>query len=176
MDGCSIRLPNRERHLARLSFFCCRLRSEMNDRATIGQVARLVGIEPSYTDALGRTRQVSDATLLALIAAFGLPVDPTRALDVLAEEERRAPLGVGSIHFVRAEAAHPALVLRLPDNCREISWSCRLENGEHRSGRRAAVSGRGGRQFSMPLPVGLPIGYHQLDLEACGVMAQLGLI
>jgi 4-alpha-glucanotransferase len=28
----------------------------------------------------------------------------------------------------------------------------------------------------MPLPAGLPIGYHQLDLEAGGVMAQLGLI
>ena len=148
----------------------------MNDRATIGQVARLVGIEPSYTDALGRTRQVSDDTLLALIGAFGLPADPTRALDLLAEEERRAPLGVGPIHFVRAEAAHPALVLRLPDNCREISWSCRLENGEHRSGRRVAVSGRGAKQFSMPLPAGLPIGYHQLDLEAGGVMAQPGLI
>ena len=155
---------------------CCRLRSEMNDRTAIGRVARLVGIEPSYRDALGQTRRVSDDTLLALIGAFGLPVDPAPALDVLAEEERRAPLGVGPVHFVRAEAVHPALVLRLPDDCREISWSCRLENGERRSGQPVMVSGRGGERFSMPLPAGLPIGYHRLDLAAGGVMAQLCLI
>jgi 4-alpha-glucanotransferase len=148
----------------------------MNGRATIGQVARLVGIEPSYTDALGRTRKVSDDTLLALVGAFGLPADPTRAMHALAEEERRVPLGVGPVYFVRAEAANPALVLRLSNGCREISWSCRLESGEHRSGRSVAVSRRGVERFSMPLPAGLPIGYHRLDLEAGGLTAQLSLI
>jgi 4-alpha-glucanotransferase len=94
----------------------------------------------------------------------------------LAKEERRAPLGVGPVHLVRAEAAHPALVLRLPDDCREISWSCRLENGERRSGPPVVVAGRGGERFSMPLPAGLPTGYHRLELEADGVTAQLALI
>jgi len=52
----------------------------MNERVTIGRLAKLFGIEMGYTDALGRTHQVSDDTLRALIGAFGLPVDPTEAL------------------------------------------------------------------------------------------------
>jgi len=107
----------------------------MNDRAAIEQLARLVGIEAHYTDTFGRSQKASDETLLALIGAFGLPADPAVARHELAERQRRAPLGLGPVHFVDAEAAHPELVLHLPNGCREISWMIRLESGEERSGR-----------------------------------------
>jgi hypothetical protein len=51
----------------------------MKNRAALLQLARMIGVEARYTDALGETREVSDDTLLALIAAFGLPPDPVRA-------------------------------------------------------------------------------------------------
>jgi len=145
----------------------------MNDRAAIEHVARLAGIESRHTDGLGRTREVSDATLLALIEAFGLPADPARAVRALAEVEQRAPLGLSPVHLVHAEAPRQALALRLPVGCREILWSCLLESGEHRSGR---VSDVAGGRFLMQLPEELPLGYHRLDLEAGGVTARLSLI
>src|SRR5437867_1889934 len=130
----------------------------MNDRAAIERVARLVGIKARHTDGLGRTREVSDGTLLALIEAFGLPANPARAMSALKEREREAPLGASPVQLVPAEAASYALVLRLPAGCREVLWSCRLENGEHRSGRVAEIAGA---RFLMRLPDRLPLGYHQ---------------
>ena len=146
----------------------------MNDRAAIARLARLVGIEVRYTDIFGRSHEASNETLLALIEAFGLPRDPTLAHEELTDRQRSAPLGLGQVHLVHAEATNPELILRLPDRCREISWTCRLESGEQRSGRLAAASP--GARFAMPLPTGLPFGYHQLDLEADSVKAQLSLI
>ena len=153
-----------------------RFRGDMRARAQIEELARLVGIEPHYTDTFGQTHDVSDATLLALIGAFGLPADPAVARRELAERQRHAPLGLGPAHFVDVEAPHPELVLDLPDGGREILWVCRLESGEERSGRLEAVSGREAERIIMPLPAGLPLGYHQLDLDAAGVAARLGLI
>ncbi len=145
----------------------------MNERAAIEHVARLVGIKARHTDGLGRTREVSDATLLALIEAFGLPADPPRAIRVLAEEEREAPLGLSPVYLAHAEAPHPTVTLRLPVGCREILWSCLLENGEQRSGRVTEIEGE---RCLMPLPEGLPLGYHRLDLEAGGITTRLNLI
>src|SRR6516165_3493215 len=146
----------------------------MNDRAAIARLARLVGIEVRYTDIFGRSHEASNETLLALIEAFGLPRDPTLAHEELTDRQRSAPLGLGAVHLVHAEATNPELVLRLPDRCREIFWTCRLEGGDERSGRLTVDSV--GARFAMPLPAGLPLGYHQLDLKADSVKAQLSLI
>jgi 4-alpha-glucanotransferase len=148
----------------------------MRDRAAIEQLARLVGIEAHYTDTFGRFHKVSDETPLALVGAFGLPADPAVARYELVERQRRAPLGLGPVHFVDAEAAHPELVLHLPNGCREISWMCRLESGEERCGRLAATSGEEAQRITLALPAGLPLGYHRLDLDAGGVAARLGLV
>ena len=148
----------------------------MSDRAAIEQLARLVGIEAHYTDTFGHSHKVSDESLLALVATFGLPPDPAAARRELAERQRHAPLGLGPVHFVDAEAAHPELVLHLPDGCREMSWVCRLESGGERSGRLTAASGGEAQRIAMALPAGLPLGYHRLDLDAGGVAARLGLV
>jgi 4-alpha-glucanotransferase len=148
----------------------------MSDRAAIVSLAGLVGIETHYLDVLGRPHEVSDETLLALIAAFGLPSDPALARRQLAEQEECAPLGLGPVRVVPAEAAHPELLLRLPDGCREIFWACRLEDGDERSGGLPAAAVGGRKRFALPLPAGLPLGYHRLELDAGGVMARLGLV
>jgi 4-alpha-glucanotransferase len=149
---------------------------DMNDRAAIVELAGLLGIAAHYTDAFGHGHEVSNETLLALIGAFGLSSDPAVARNELAEQKSNAPLGLGPVHFVHAEATYPELALRLPTGCQEIVWACRLEDGEERSGRLVAPSAGTGGRFTMPLPTGLPLGYHQLDLKAADVTAQLSLI
>src|SRR5215475_9615869 len=100
----------------------------MDSRPDLLQLAGLIGIETRYTDALGRTREVSDDTLVALIAAFGLPPDPQQARDELAAHNC-PPLGLAAVHVLRAENLHPELALRPPAHCSSITWICRLEDG-----------------------------------------------
>ncbi len=147
----------------------------MTDRAALVRLAALIGIETGYTDALGQTREASDEALLALIDAFGF-TDPARAASELEERRRAVPLGLGPAHIVHAEAAQPELTLGLPARTREIAWTCLLEGGGERAGSAAAETGAEGGAFALPLPAGLPTGYHRLALEAGGIAAQLDLI
>jgi hypothetical protein len=75
-------------------------------------VAGWVGIHTRHVDALGVAHEPDEETLAGLIAAFGLPSEPGQAAAALAEEERAAPLGLGAVAVVAADA--DALVLRLP--------------------------------------------------------------
>jgi 4-alpha-glucanotransferase len=148
----------------------------MTDRAALVRLAGLVGIETAYTDILGQPREASDESLLAVIAAFGLSADPRQAAAEIAERQRTAPLGLDPVHLVHAETARPELILYIPSGTREIAWTCRLEGGEERIGRvRAEARSEDGR-FALPLPVGLPLGYHRLALEVGHIAAQLDLI
>lgn len=144
----------------------------MNGRADLLQLAGLLGIETQYTDALGQTHEVTDETLLALITAFGLSPDARQARRELEEHERQTPLGLAGVYLVHAENPRPELVLRLPAGPSKIAWSCRLEGGGERRGRVAATR----ESAAVPLPAGLPLGYHRLEVEAGGVTAQTDLI
>ncbi len=148
----------------------------MIDRAALLNVADRIGLEARFTDALGQAREASEETLRAIVAAFGLGDDPARALIELDEQERSLPLGLGPVHLVHAEDASPALALRGLSQTREISWTCRLEDGEELRGTLKPEISRGGGPFVLPLPAGLPLGYHRLDLAAAGVSTELGLI
>ena len=53
-----------------------------------------------------------EETLSRLIAAFGLPSDPTEADEALAEEGRPAPFGLSPVHIVAQEEPAPAQMLR----------------------------------------------------------------
>ena len=145
----------------------------MTDRAALVRVAELVGVDTRYTDAFGETREASDETLRSLISAFGLPPDPAEAALFFEEGEHAASLGLRPVHLVHAEHPHPRLALRLPARTREILWTCRLEDSEERSGR--VVVAQAG-PVAMPLPAGLPLGYHRLAVEAGGSNAEIDLI
>lgn len=148
----------------------------MTDRDVLVELAALLGIEARYTDALGRTRMASNETLLALIGAFGLPSDPANAAAELEQRERNAPLGIGAVHLVHAEDPNPSIELRLPVGCGEIAWTCRRENGGEQRGRHKLETAAGGSGMKLPLPSGLPIGYHRLALEFSGGSSELDLI
>src|ERR1700726_4720449 len=148
----------------------------MSSRAALLQLAGLIGVEARYTDALGQTREVSDDTLLALTAAFGLPSDPVCAQRQLEEQQRFLPLGLQAAHLVHVEDQHPELLLRLPPGCRRVLWSCHLADGDERSGRVIVDANSSAERFAMALPTGLPLGYHLLEVEADGIIARADLI
>ena len=148
----------------------------MKDRERLLQLARSMGIEAHYRDALGEVREVSDETLRALIEAFGLSPDHERTRRELEEEQRALPLGLGVVHLVNAEDLRPEIMLRLPAGRRQVTWTCQLEDGNERSGRVAADLGPNGQSFAMPLPTGLPLGYHQLEISAASALARTTLI
>ncbi|HEX3418796.1 MAG TPA: 4-alpha-glucanotransferase, partial [Stellaceae bacterium] len=148
----------------------------MSSRAVLLQLAGLIGIEAHYTDALGQTREVSDDTLLALTAAFGLPSDPVCARGQLEEQQRFLPLGLEAAHLVRAEDQRPELWLRLPPGCRSVFWSCHLADGDERSGRVTVDANSNLERFAIALPSRLPLGYHRLEVEADGINTHADLI
>src|SRR5947209_15261716 len=128
----------------------------MSSRAALLQLAGLIGVEVRYTDALGQTREVSDDTLLALIAAFGLPSDPVHARRQIETQQQFLPLGLEAAHVVHFEDQRPELLLRLPPGCRRVFWSCRLANGDERSGRVIVDANSTTEHFEIALPSGLP--------------------
>ncbi|MGC2201050.1 MAG: 4-alpha-glucanotransferase [Stellaceae bacterium] len=148
----------------------------MKDRERLLQLARSMGIEAHYRDALGEVRKVSEETLRALIEAFGLSPDHERTQRELEEQQRALPLGVGVVHLVHAEDVRPEIMLRLPAGRREVTWTCQLEDGDECSGRVTADLGQNGKRFAMPLPAGLPLGYHQLEVAVASVVARTTLI
>jgi 4-alpha-glucanotransferase len=145
----------------------------MTDRVGLLRLAGRIGIAVRYTDALGETREASNETLEAVIAAFGLDPEPARGLTELAAREQNLPLGLGSVSLVHAEDPHPQLVLRVPARIGRIAWRCRLEDGDERNG---VLKPEAGHPITLSLPPGLPLGYHRLELEAGNTSAVLSLI
>jgi 4-alpha-glucanotransferase len=148
----------------------------MTGRTALADIAARLGIAVRYTDALGQTREVSDEALMALIGAFGFSPAPALAYGELEEQASRAPFGLDPMHLVHEEDPAPTLSLRLPPATRKIAWSCRLEDGSERSGAIEPDRDPGGEGYAMPLPAGMPLGYHRLALAAGGVNAELSLV
>jgi len=148
----------------------------MADRAAVVQLARLIGVDTHYTDALGETREVSADTLSALITGFDLPADPVSARRQFEEQQRGLLLGLEPAQIVGAEDPLPKLRLRLPSKSRKIEWTCWVEDGGECHGHAVLAKGARGRCLTMPLPAGLPLGYHRLELEAGNISARINLI
>jgi 4-alpha-glucanotransferase len=148
----------------------------MNGDKALRRLAGRVGIEARYTDALGQTREASNEALSALIAALGLGPEPVRAMAELDEQEAERLLGLGPVHLVSAEDPRPEIALRLPAPSTRVAWQCRLEDGDRRSGTVEPAFADGDGTALIPLPAGMPLGYHWLELEAGAVSTGLSLI
>jgi 4-alpha-glucanotransferase len=139
----------------------------MSRLAELRGIAGMLGIATRHVDALGVAHEPGEETLSRLIAAFGLPADPRRASEELAEEGRAAPFGLPPVRVVPEEAQGP-LPLHPAAADIEVEWHCCFEDGGEASGRST-----GGE---LRLPPTLPCGYHRLALAGAGASAEIGLI
>ena len=136
-------------------------------------LADRVGIIPEYRDQTGReTRETSDETRVALLAAMGMDASSDElaqhALDTIAQGERGEllePVRVlalgGDLHGVDVAIAVPDGAV--PDGGAPIGWTLELrdEGGAvHRATGRAARGDDG--RLHVLLPVAPVLGYHRL--------------
>ncbi len=145
----------------------------MIDPGLVDWLRRLRGVEREFTDFRGQTRQVSDETVLAILAAMGHTVEDEGAL-------RREAEAVDARHWVRV--LPPVVVLRterrvplcfIAPLLPSIRWRVELEDGhvvedEANPQGMAVLEERGVRglwykRVALELPQ-LPIGYHRLTV------------
>lgn len=108
------------------------------------ELAERFGIEASFVDARGETKETSLETKRALLAALGAEVNDEAA--ARAELERRDEIE-------RRRALPPVIVAHCGESVAvPAEWRVTLEDGSARAG-------------SGALPVDLPIGYHTLRLH-----------
>jgi 4-alpha-glucanotransferase len=132
------------------------------------RIAELVGIATRHVDALGVVHEPGEETLSRLVAAFGLPAEPERAAEALAEEALAAPFGLPAAHITVQDGPAPELALRLPSGAPHAEWHCRYETGGECSGRSDGPALR--------LPAALPLGYHRLAVACGGTACETDLI
>ena len=142
----------------------------MSDRAALVAPRRLGRHRDPLHRCAGSNPRGLGRELSALIAAFGLPSDPALAEQRLAERERAAPLGLGPVHLApcrRAAARARAAASRASARDR-LDLPPRRRRGAAPAGWRSAGE-HGDKRIALPLPPGLPLGYHRLALEAGGI-------
>ena len=152
------------------------------EQAALEWLASLYSVETSFWDPVNhRVRQAAPETLLGVLRALGAPVE--RVSDA-------AGAGRARLQEVWRRAASPVAVawdgtsagveLRLPASCGDSAVACalRLESGEERrwvtelagvtAEEASEVEGERFVRKSLPLPGGLPWGYHRLTAEIAG--------
>lgn len=146
------------------------------------QLARLYGVQIGYYDVVARRpRRASPEALLAVLRALEAPVESFQDVPAALRARRQALWQQCAPPVAVAWEGGPAeLELRLPATLAEGSMACSLvlEGGGVRTWTCAgadlraleAVEEEGIRYVAkaLPLPAGLPWGYHRLTLEIQG--------
>ena len=150
------------------------------ERPTLQRLARLHGVQAAYRDGCGRRRRATPDTVRAILQALGAPLGAARPADLRAATaaRRRATWSRPVDPVVVAWAGRRAdFLLRLPETGSRSLARCRLrlEDGRTRSwtvgaddvpvvdsatADRTRYAAR-----RVPLPAGLPDGYHDLHVE-----------
>ena len=147
--------------------------------ASLHELARLTGLETSFTDGCGIHRQTSRPAIIATLQALGVavetPDDVARAIEVRHREEWASVLPSVSVAWDGCLVSG----LRVGEADRDRSVRCRLtlEDGGVRdwaervdhlpTGRVADVDGRRHvlKRLSGPWSLPLPFGYHRLVVD-----------
>ena len=147
------------------------------------QLAEAYGIQASYQNILdGRRRQASTDVLISILHSLGAPVTrPDHTSRALRERRQHLYLRGPEPVVVAWDGRRATVRLRLPVGKAKRSWRCilKLENGEEKHweikpeqnesasrAKRVRVEGNPYWELDMPLPAGLPLGYHMLSIES----------
>jgi 4-alpha-glucanotransferase len=155
-------------------------------QGTLERLARRWGILPAYTDALGQRRTVAPEVLLRLLPVLGAPVagwdDVEAALTLRRREQARELLPPVVVVW---DGDRPGAPLRVPATAAPVPAAVALEL-EDGSVREEVVPLELRRSFHcggdavvtalLPLPAGLPWGYHRLAVAVGGERAEALLI
>ena len=154
----------------------------MND--ALRQLANEAGLVQEYWDGLGIRREWSEPTVRALLQGLGFDdsIAPGQHLETLADEAYARPLPPSLV--LRQDSA-PAVPVALPVDRPDtvIEWELLLEDGTALRGESLSsnlpllgartIGNRACERRSLPLPEGLPCGYHHLRLPRLDASAML---
>ena len=152
----------------------------------VHELARLCGIQASYTDHRGRRRRASAEALLAALRAFGVPVErPEQAAGRLRKVRLarwRSPLEPVTVAW---DGRLPEFLIRLPSRVagEPAAWRVELEDGGTMPVQCRAIPGpaedvEGKRYVGVRIvpDARVPHGYHRLRYRAQGIEATSFLI
>ncbi|PXX90802.1 4-alpha-glucanotransferase [Marinobacter vulgaris] len=146
---------------------------------TINRLAREAGVHSGFRDVRGKWRDVTTATKRALLQSMGFPASSAEeaAASLTALQERRWLGTLPSVTVMTENEPSPCcdLFLATADLGRRLGWRIELEEGGFREGEiapagltveeRKQVAGVEKVRLRLPLPRGLPLGYHTLALN-----------
>lgn len=155
------------------------------DAVTINRLAREAGVHSGFRDVRGKWRNVSTATKRALLQSMGFPAASAEeaAASFTALQEWRWLGTLPSVTVITENETSPCcdLFLATADLGRRLGWRIELEEGGFREGEiaptgltveeRKQVAGVEKVRLRLPLPRGLPLGYHTLALDGIDRMS-----
>lgn len=159
-------------------------------RDPIERLAELHGIGLGYHDYRGAYRQTSTTTQRRLLEAMGLNLKDERGAALAIEQH-------DTVHWMRM--VPPVVTVYVDDpvrvpvsvpeqlGAREATWRVALEDGTESGGtlplagleviERGQVDGRDFVRVALPLPAGLPVGYHRVSIALdTGLAGSLRLV
>ena len=152
--------------------------------ASLHALAEAYGVQLSYYDVTGRLCQASPDALVRVLQTLGAPLaSPDQAADALRARQQENTRRLLEPVVLAWDAKQPDLTLQLPSqtrgafSCRltmedgqRMTWSCPIERLPVAS--QSEVEGTSYTNWRLTLPGTLPLGYHELELEAAGQMAR----
>ena len=151
---------------------------------SLAELARRYGVATEYQDWTGRHIDVPESTLVAVLAALGVPAatDAERAAALVAHDRDYWSRALPPTIIGRADTESPFWVHVTHGD--PVGLWIRLEDGSVRAGLRqlenhAPPYDLGGRlvgEATFELPGDLPLGYHRLHIQAGSLEASTPLI
>lgn len=161
------------------------------EQDAIEALADIVGIEPSYRDTEGHTRHTSLESKRGVLQSMGFDLNSVGALDAALRQREEVDWHrlVAPVTVVRrSKGAVPSVIVTLPDTLlsRSMDWCVEPEDSLPLAGtlvpgsldvlERHTVRCGTFVRMSLPLPMELSDGYHQVTLAFAGVEAATTLI